>query len=80
MQLIDFSGYLLKGVKIIFIYKSTTYKKLEDRVLASVGWVGASLQPTIHKKRWVSYLYPPYVYWFKLMALKQPGRVGKRAA
>jgi len=32
MQLIDFSAYLLKVLKIIFIYKSTTYKKLEDRV------------------------------------------------
>jgi hypothetical protein len=32
MQLLDFSGYLLKGSKIIFIEKSTTYKKLEDRV------------------------------------------------
>ncbi len=32
MQLLDFSGYLLKWPKIIFIDKSTTYKKLEDRV------------------------------------------------
>ncbi len=34
MQVFDFSGYLLKGPKIIFIDKSTTYKKLEVRVLA----------------------------------------------
>jgi len=27
MPPIDFSGYLLKGQKFIFIYKSTTYKK-----------------------------------------------------
>jgi hypothetical protein len=30
-QHLDFSAYLLKGPKIIFIDKSTTYKKLEDR-------------------------------------------------
>ncbi len=33
MQLINFSGYLLKVPKMIFIYKSTIYKKLEDRVI-----------------------------------------------
>jgi len=32
MQLLDFSSDLLKGPKMIFIDKSTTYKKLEDRV------------------------------------------------
>jgi len=36
MQLIDFSGYLKKGLKIIFIEKSTTYKKLEDRVIGFI--------------------------------------------
>jgi len=32
MQHIDFSSNLLKGLKIIFLYKSTAYKKIEDRV------------------------------------------------
>jgi hypothetical protein len=35
MQLLDFSAYLLKVSKIIFLYKSTIYKKLEDRVIPS---------------------------------------------
>jgi hypothetical protein len=33
MQILDFSGNLLKGLKMIFLYKSTIYKKIEDRVI-----------------------------------------------